>query len=105
MDPNSETTLFGLAQAYLEEGRLEEAVETFYKVVDLKPDYTAAYYNLSTALDKLDRKEELIKVLEAGVRVGDKTGDHIPTQRMRARLRRIHKTIAGKSSDEEKNQS
>lgn len=91
MDPNSETTLFGLGQAYLDENRLEEAAQAFYKVIELKPDYTAAYYTLSTVLDKLGRKEELIKVLEAGVKAGDKTGDHIPTQKMRAKLRRLQK--------------
>ena len=98
MDPNSETTLFGLGQAYLEEGRLEDAAQTFYKVIELKPDYTAAYYILSTVLDKLNRQEELIKVLEAGVRTGDKTGDHIPTQKMRVKLRRFQ----SESSDDEK---
>jgi tetratricopeptide (TPR) repeat protein len=102
MDPNSETTLFGLGQAYLEDGRLEEAAQAFYKVIELKPDYTAAYYILSTVLDKLDRKEELLKVLEAGVKAGDKTGDHIPTQKMRAKLHRFQKGIAAESSDEEK---
>jgi tetratricopeptide (TPR) repeat protein len=102
MDPNSETTLFGLGQTYLEEGRLEEAAQTFYKVIELKPDYTAAYYILSTVLNKLDRKEELIKVLEAGVRAGDKTGDHIPTQKMRAKLRRLRKEAMSESSDDEK---
>ena len=105
MDPNSEITLFGLGQAYLEEGRLEEAAQAFYRVIELKPDYTAAYYTLSTVLDKLDRKEELIKVLEAGVKAGDKTGDHIPTQKMRSKLRRFQKGIAAGSSDEEKDQS
>ena len=102
MDPNSETTLFGLGQAYLEEGRLEEAAQAFYKVIELKPDYTAAYYTLSTILDKLNREEELLKVLEAGVKAGDKTGDHIPTQKMRAKLHRFQKGIADESSDEEK---
>ncbi len=91
MDPNSEIALFGLGQAYLDENRLEEAAQTFNKVIELKPDYTAAYYTLSTVLDRLDRKEELIKILETGVRIGDKTGDHIPTQKMRAKLRRLQK--------------
>ena len=103
MDPNSETTLFGLGQAYLEEGRLEEAAQAFYRVIELKPDYTAAYYTLSTVLDKLGRKEDLIKVMEAGVKAGDKTGDHIPTQKMRAKLRRFQKGIAAELNDEEKN--
>src|SRR5262249_44735562 len=99
MDPNSETTLFGLGQAYLEENRLEEAARTFYKVIELKPDYTAAYYILSTVLDQLGRKDELVQVLETGVRVGDKTGDHIPTQKMRSKLRRFRK----KDAEEKKN--
>jgi tetratricopeptide (TPR) repeat protein len=97
MDPNSEITLFGLGQAYLDEGRLEEAAQTFYKLIEVKPDYTAAYYSLSTVLDRLGRKEELIKVLEGGVKTGDQTGDHIPTQKMRAKLRRLQKGITAGS--------
>jgi len=102
MDPNSEITLFGLGQAYLDESRLEEAAQTFYKVIEVKPDYTAAYYSLSTVLDRLGRKEELIKVLEAGVKTGDKTGDHIPTQKMRAKLHRLQKgTMPGLDDEAE----
>jgi len=104
MDPNSEIALFGLGQAYLDEDRLEEAAQSFYKVVELKADYTAAYYTLSTVLDKLGRKEELIKVLEAGVKVGDQTGDHIPTQKMRAKLHRIQKGISAESDRETKDE-
>jgi tetratricopeptide (TPR) repeat protein len=100
MEPNSEITLFGLGQAYLDEGRLEEAAQTFYKVIEVKPDYTAAYYSLSTVLDRLGREEELIKVLEAGVATGNKTGDHIPTQKMRAKLRRLQKRTMPDSGGE-----
>ena len=91
IDPADSTVHFGLGQAYGEEQQWERAAAAYRKAIELKPDYTAAYNGLSKALRGLGRTDELRQVLEEGISVGTKTGDHIPTEKMRARLNRLKK--------------
>ncbi len=91
MDPSDPTTYFGLAQVYLNEFFFEEAVNTLKKGLELNPNHTASYYLLSQALNKLERKEELLAVLKKGIEVGEKEGDRIPTEKMIAKLHRLNK--------------
>ncbi len=90
-DPGDPMTYFGLGGAYGEAQQWEQAAAAYRKAIELKPDYTAAYNGLTEALRALDRTDELRTVLEEGIAVGTKTGDHIPTEKMRARLHRLNK--------------
>jgi uncharacterized protein HemY len=90
-DPNDPIIHFSLGTAYGEEGQWEQAAAAYRQAIALKADYTAAYNGLSEALRTLGQTDELRKVLEDGIAVGTKTGDHIPTEKMKARLHRLNK--------------
>ncbi|MBI3620775.1 MAG: tetratricopeptide repeat protein [Nitrospirae bacterium] len=94
LDPNDPMTHFGLGGAYGEAQQWEQAVAAYRKAIELKPDYTAAHHGLTEALRALGRTDELRTALEKGIAVGTKTGDHIPTEKMKARLHRLNKEKA-----------
>lgn len=75
----------------MEEVLWEEAVESFKKALELKPDYTAVFPLLADSLQKLGRMEEVKEVLHKGLEVAEVTRDMIPKQRMEAKLRGILK--------------
>ncbi|MEW6324412.1 MAG: hypothetical protein AB1515_03390 [Nitrospirota bacterium] len=95
LDPADPSTHFGLGKAYGEEEQWEPSAAAYRQAIALQPDYTAAYEGLSQALRALGRTEELRTILEEGIAVGEKTGDHIPTEKMRARLHRLNKESQG----------
>jgi uncharacterized protein HemY len=94
LDPNDPMTHFGLGKAYGEEQQWERAAESYRRAIELKSDYTAAYDGLTEALRALGRTDELRNMLEKGIAVGTSTGDHIPTEKMKARLHRLNKEKA-----------
>ena len=92
IEPDSEISHFGLGSVYLDEELFEEAVNSFRKAIEIKPDYTAAYELLGRALEKAGRVSEARSAYQKGLEVGKVTGDHIPTQKMEDRLRRLERT-------------
>ena len=91
LDPADPMTYFGLGKAYGDEAQWEPSAAAYRQAIAFKPDYTAAYNGLTEALRALGLTEELRKALEEGIAVGEKAGDHIPTEKMRARLHRLNK--------------
>ncbi len=91
LDPKDPVSYYGLGTACIEEGAWEEAVDSFKKALELKPDYTAVFPLLADSLQKLGRMEEVKKVLRKGLEVAEVTHDMIPKQRMEAKLRGILK--------------
>jgi len=91
IEPESEMLWFSLGQAYLAEESAALAVEAFEKAISLKPDYTAVYEPLGSALEKIGKREDAMAVYRKGIEAGQKTGDMIPLERMTARLRRLEK--------------
>ena len=99
MDSENPTLHFALGQAYLDAGRFAEAAGALERAVALNPLYTAAYWPLGKALEGAGRLAEALATYERGIGVGETTRDVIPTQKMRARLKRLRKPQAG-SGDE-----
>jgi tetratricopeptide (TPR) repeat protein len=94
LDPNDPMTHFGLGAAYGDAQQWDRAAAAYRHAIALKPDYTAAFNGLTEALRALGLTDELRKILEEGIAVGTKTGDHIPTEKMKARLHRLNKEKA-----------
>jgi tetratricopeptide (TPR) repeat protein len=40
--------------------RIEESITHLHRAIELKPDYAEAYYNLGTALERLERRDEAV---------------------------------------------
>jgi tetratricopeptide (TPR) repeat protein len=73
--PGDAFARYGLAMEYVNAGRHEDALATFDKLLEFKPNYTAAYYQAGALLGKLNRAEEAREMLQAGMDVAAKNGD------------------------------
>lgn len=80
IDPNDEVAWFGLGKAYIEDANFEEAVKALQQCVAVKPTYSAAYYALAQALQKLGRIDECRTVCVTGIEVSTKNGDAMVTK-------------------------
>ncbi len=58
---------FDLGSLYAGQGRLDEAIECFQRVVQVKPGDASAYYNLGVALGLLERFEEAVAAYRAAI--------------------------------------
>jgi Flp pilus assembly protein TadD len=82
MDPNDDVAWFGLGKAYMDDGNFEEAAKALRQCVTVKPTYSAAYYALAQALQKLGRVEECRQVSDQGIDVSKKNGDAMVTKNL-----------------------
>ncbi len=64
LDPNNINALNSLGVCYANQGQLEQAVESFHRVLALSPDDFMASFNLGFALARLGRNEEAIDTWE-----------------------------------------
>src|SRR5438874_2742400 len=74
-DPQNELGHFSLGKAQLEAGQFAEAVTSFQRVLELKPEFSKAYQLLGTALLRLGQRERAIEELTRGVKKADERGD------------------------------
>jgi tetratricopeptide (TPR) repeat protein len=81
-DPDNELGHFRLGQLLMEDGQLEEAVQSFRRTLELSPQFSKVFQLLGNTLIKLDRREEAIKVLREGYQIADERGDNIPRDEM-----------------------
>ena len=82
IDPNDEVMWFGLGRVYMDEGNFEGAAQAMKECVRVKPTYSAAYYTLAQALQKLGRIEECRTVCDQGIEVSTKNGDAMVTKNL-----------------------
>lgn len=61
--------LNGLGSAYMEQGKVDEAIECFREAVEIMPGYSAAQNNLGRALAESGNNEEAAKYYEEALRV------------------------------------
>ena len=87
--PDDPVVRIGLASAYLEAGRTEDAIREFSETIRLKPDYTAAHRGLGRALEKAGRIEEARDAYRKGIEVGRAAGDLQAIKEMEVFLKRL----------------
>jgi Fe-S cluster biosynthesis and repair protein YggX len=88
-DPGNELGHFSLGRALLDAGMHEDAAASLRRVVEINPKISKAYQLLAAALLKLDRRDEAVERLTAGVRVADERGDQMPKNEMIRTLREL----------------
>jgi tetratricopeptide (TPR) repeat protein len=88
-DPTNELGHFSLGRALLDAGRYAEAAASFQRTIDLNANMGRAYQLLGTALLKLDRRDEAIARLTAGVKVASARGEPVPKKEMIAMLQEL----------------
>ena len=74
-EPNDVFLHFSLAMELAKEGRTDEAVSQFDRVVSLDPSYTAARFQKGTTLANAGRREDAKKALRDGIVAARQHGD------------------------------
>ncbi len=75
MDPKDETLWFGLGKAYMGDENWEEAVPALEQCIEVKPNYSAAYFALAQSLQKLEQFEKCQSTCDGGITVATTNGD------------------------------
>ncbi len=81
-DPNNELGHFSLGRAYMDGGLWHEAIAAFERTIDLNANLSKVYQLLASCLLKVNRKDDAIAQLTAGVKVADARGDMLPRGEM-----------------------
>lgn len=85
-DPGNAFARYGLAMEYFRTERLEDAAAEFETLMNSHPDYAASYYHAGRTLEKLGRIEDARAVMERGVEVTTRLGDHHTRSELQAAL-------------------
>ena len=72
--PDNEMVWYGLANEFTKLGRWADAARALRQVIRVKPDFTAAYQMLGTALANGGEHSEARRVWQEGVAVAERTG-------------------------------
>ncbi len=92
-DPDNELGHFRLGQLLMEDGQLEDAVQSFRRTLELSPQFSKVYQLLGSCLIKLNRRDEAAKVLQEGYSVADERGDNMPRDEMAKLLTELGQPI------------
>ncbi len=84
--PDNEMIWYGLANEYAKLARWSEAAEALRQVIRIKPDYTAAYQLLGSALLSQGDHEAARHVWTQGIEVATRTGAWKARQHMEGLL-------------------
>jgi Flp pilus assembly protein TadD len=87
--PDDPEVRFGLAGAYLDAGRAENAITEYRETIRLKPDYSAAHRGLGRALERAGHTAEAIAAYTRGLEVATKNGDLQTVKEIEVFLRRL----------------
>lgn len=88
-DPGNTFARYALAQEYTQLGRLEEAVAEFLRLIEVNPDYSAAYFHGGKTLEKLGRLQEARQMYRRGVEASGRMGDAHALSEMQAALEEL----------------
>jgi len=74
-DPSNSFARYGLAMEYVKEESLEAAVSEFRSLIEVNPNYVAAYYHGGQALEKLGRTDQAKMIYQQGIEASTRNGD------------------------------
>jgi tetratricopeptide (TPR) repeat protein len=83
---------YGLGQAYVQDGKLDEALAHLAKALELDAGYSAAWKLYGKALAEIGRAEEAITAYQTGIGAAERKGDVQAAKEMRVYLRRLQKS-------------
>jgi tetratricopeptide (TPR) repeat protein len=74
-NPNDSVSRYGLAMEYANSGDLEHAMEEYRALLNVNPNYSAAYYHGGQTLEKLGRREDARTLYRQGIETTTRIGD------------------------------
>lgn len=93
--PGDALVWYGLASEHFKAESWNEAAAALQKVVQLNPDYTAAYQMLGTALLNQGKLEDARRAWEQGIEVAGRTGAWKARQHMEGLMAGVGDKQAG----------
>jgi cytochrome c-type biogenesis protein CcmH/NrfG len=85
-NPTDAFARYGLAMAYISEGKAGEALSEFTTLIGHNPDYVPGYQMSAQTLAKLGRGEEAISRLRSGLEAAQRTGNQHAAAEMQGLL-------------------
>jgi Tfp pilus assembly protein PilF len=74
-NPENLLARYGLAMEYSQQDDSEKALENFRLLMELNPDYVAAYYQSGRVLQKLGEVERAREMFTTGISASERVGD------------------------------
>jgi cytochrome c-type biogenesis protein CcmH/NrfG len=84
--PQDVMVWYGLGSEYIKLEDWAKAADALRHVIEINPDYTAAYQMLGTALSNQGNLEEARRVWQEGIKTADRTGAWKARQHMEGLL-------------------
>ena len=80
---------YGLAQEYVKQSAFDDAIAEFQRILEVNPDYQAAYYHAGKTYEKLGRTEDARTIYQQGVETSKRTGDTHARSELEAALNEL----------------
>jgi uncharacterized protein HemY len=85
-NPDDPLVHFSLGTLYLEENRLEDAIESLETTVKLQPDYMAAFWKLANAYEDATQSEKAIEAYQQTLKLAQQEDDSSMIEDVEERL-------------------
>ena len=85
-NPADSFARYGLAMAYVADGKSDEALREFAETIERNPDYVPAYQMSAQELLKAGRSDEARERLQAGLAACERSGNAHAASEMQAML-------------------
>ena len=86
LNPRDSFARYGLAMEHANTGNLEQAVLEYRTLLELNPDYAAAYFHGGQALEKLGQVDQAAEMYRQGIETTARTGDQHTRSELQAAL-------------------
>lgn len=74
LDQKDETLWFGLGKAYMSDDNWAEAVPALEQCIQVKPNYSAAFFALAQSFQQLEQLEKCRSICDEGITVATANG-------------------------------
>ncbi|HEU4717970.1 MAG TPA: tetratricopeptide repeat protein [Bacteroidia bacterium] len=85
-DPQDPFLAYAIALEHAKEGKRAQAISEVEKLLEEKPGYLGAYYQLGQWYEQEDKNEEAIRVYEKGISVAQQQHNHKALGELRTAL-------------------
>jgi tetratricopeptide (TPR) repeat protein len=88
-NPSDAFARYGLAMEYSKLGEIDSALDQFFRLLELHPDYTNGYFMAAQTLERAGRTAEAKKMLENGIEAAKRTGNRHALSEMSGMLEEL----------------
>lgn len=93
LDPNDPVTYFALGSHYRDHGQPARAIEHFRRAAELKPEYSAAWFEMARTAEDNGDIEAARAAYKGAMNASDGTGDDHILKAARVRLEKLDRKL------------